>query len=149
MYYESWNETSESFEQILTRPCTLQDFGIDMQPGDNAIFFGADLNKIDEFKRKIGIMQCNDQPVNFVGNWNTQTAQVLEFYFERCDSDERPSCKPDVEVKEWMKDKYLLLGYNRQLFQNDKFDDNRFQRISFLDWLPLDVNSQTMNRFNI
>lgn len=89
------------------------------------------------------------EPVNLVGNWNTETAKVLEFYFEKCDSEKRETCKSEEEVQEWMKDKYLILAYNRQLFMTDKFGEKRFKKNSYLDWLPVDIETKIMNRYNI
>lgn len=149
MYYEVWNETYNDVEEIPIRPCTLQDFGIDANNETKQQFFKADIGKVEEFKRKINILQCMTEPVNLVGNWNTETAKVLEFYFEKCDSEKRETCKSEEEVQEWMKDKYLILAYNRQLFMTDKFGEKRFKKNSYLDWLPVDIETKIMNRYNI
>jgi len=149
MYYEVWNETYNDVEEIPIRPCTLQDFGIDSNNETKQQFFKADIGKVEEFKRKINILQCMTEPVNLVGNWNTETAKVLEFYFEKCDSEKRETCKSEEEVQEWMKDKYLILAYNRQLFMTDKFGEKRFKKNSYLDWLPVDIETNIMNRYNI
>jgi len=149
MYYEVWNETYNDVEEIPIRPCTLQDFGIDSNNETKQQFFKADIGKVEEFKRKINILQCMTEPVNLVGNWNTETAKVLEFYFEKCDSEKRETCKSEEEVQEWMKDKYLILAYNRQLFMTDKFGEKRFKKNSYLDWLPVDIETKIMNRYNI
>jgi hypothetical protein len=149
MYYEVWNETYNDVEEIPIRPCTLQDFGIDANNETKQQFFKADIGKVEEFKRKINILQCMTEPVNLVGNWNTESAKVLEFYFEKCDSEKRETCKSEEEVQEWMKDKYLILAYNRQLFMTDKFGEKRFKKNSYLDWLPVDIETNIMNRYNI
>ena len=52
----------------------------------------------------------------------------------------RKTCKPDKEVKEWLKDNYILLGYNQQLFKNDEFQDKKFEKKIWLDWLTIDIN---------
>jgi hypothetical protein len=69
--------------------------------------------------------------------------------FERCDSKKRKTCKSESEVKEWMKDKYLILAYNKQQFLQDKFGDERFEKTSTIDWLPLDISNTVMNRYSI
>jgi hypothetical protein len=41
-------------------------------------------------------------------------ATVFFIFFERCDKTvSKNTCKSDEEVDEWLKDKYLLLAYDR------------------------------------
>ena len=47
-----------------------------------------------------------------IGNWDTDVAQVVEVYFEKCDLNLRSTCKPEAEVREWLKEKYLIFTKN-------------------------------------
>ena len=70
-------------------------------------------------------------------------------YLEKCDKTVRKTCKPDKEVKEWLKDNYILLGYNQQLFKNDEFQDKKFEKKIWLDWLTIDINSPVLHNYQI
>ena len=121
-YYETWNNTHDIFTEIQSRPCTAEDFGIaneHLSEGergeshDDQTFFTADSFKTDEFRRKMNALRCFEEPIELIGNFQTAVAQVLFFFFEKCDPLTRTTCKPEEEVKEWMKDKYILFGYNK------------------------------------
>lgn len=64
------------------------------------------------------------------GNWNSQEASVLMVGFEKCDPEVRSTCKPHHEVKQWLKDKYILMVYNKQNFVTDGFGQKLFERYS-------------------
>ena len=97
----------------------------------------------------MNVLQCTDQPLNLIGNFNTGTAQLILIMFEKCDSTKRKTCKSNAEVREWMKNKYIILVYNRQLFQSEKFGDETFSRHSFLDWNPMNAETIEMKRYSI
>lgn len=48
-----------------------------------------------------------------------------------------------------MKDKHLIFVYNRQLFKSDKFEEETFDKISYMDWIPLDVVNTAMHHYTI
>ena len=68
--------------------------------------------------------------MKLLGNFETGTAQVLEIYFEKCNPNFRKTCKPDKDVKEWMKGKFLKFGYNKNIFEKHKFGANTFKKFS-------------------
>lgn len=96
LYVESWNETDNIITELPSRPCVVQDFGIDANSSYPTLFFDADVSKIDEFKRKMPVMMCVTEPISLLGNWNTADAGVLTFYFEKCDKTKRKTCKSDA-----------------------------------------------------
>ena len=59
--------------------------------------------------------------------------------FDKCDRKQRKTCKSDEEVREWMKDKYLIIAYNKQMFNSRKFGDEKFSKYSTLEWFPMDI----------
>lgn len=73
----------------------------------------------------MSLLKCVEDPLELEGNWNTGTAKVVEVYFERCT--ERETCKNETEVREWMKDKYMFLVYNRRNFRVNEFGENAFE----------------------
>ena len=68
--------------------------------------------------------------MKLLGNFETGTAQVLKIYFEKCNPNVRKTCKPDKDVKEWMKGKFLKFGYNKNIFEKHKFGANTFKKYS-------------------
>jgi hypothetical protein len=64
---------------------------------------------------------------------------VVFVSFDQCDRKQRNTCKSEEEVKEWMKDKYLIIAYNKQMFNSRKFGDEKFSKYSTIEWLPFDI----------
>ena len=102
MYYEYWNDQGVNYiKEVLTRPCTNDDFQIDSQ-SKNAKFFKPDETKFAEFKRKMNVLQCTEEPLNLIGNFNTGTAQIVHVMFEYCDRSKRKTCVSDKERDQWI-----------------------------------------------
>ena len=148
LYYEAWDSESDNLIPVKTRPCRPEDFQLDGATADPK-FYEAERSKVNEFKRKMNILKCTEEPLNLVGNFQTETAKIALVMFERCDPKKRKTCKSEAEVKLWMQDKYLILAYNRQQFNQQKFGEERFAKTSYVDWLPLDINNLVMNRYSI
>jgi len=64
--------------------------------------------------------------VKLQGDWDTGTANVLEIYFERCDSVKRSTCKNETEFNQWVDDKQFIFTVNSKLFMAEKFGEERF-----------------------
>lgn len=57
--------------------------------------------------------------------------------FAKCDPKSRTTCKSDSEVKEWLNNKYLLLYYNKKVFNPTKMEaDKLYTETSYIDWIP-------------
>ena len=48
-----------------------------------------------------------------------------------------------------MKDKYINVVYNQNIFQTDKFGEKTFEKISNVDWLPINVKNQFINYYSV
>ena len=143
VYYEFWNDEENDFIPMKTRPCIEEDFGLheDLGHVHETLFYPAGPTKRDEMKRKLGSLQCIDEPVEMIGNWNTGVAQVIEVYFEICDPTLRTTCKPEAEVREWLKEHYILFAYNKTLFNGEKFGDDTYTKMTWIDWIPFDIQN--------
>ena len=73
-------------------------------------------------------MKCVDEPISLYGDWTTTSAQVIYFQFVKCNSTERPTCKDDTAVREWLKNKYLILAYNKYVFMEDGYYQREFKK---------------------
>ena len=58
-------------------------------------------------------MNCIDEPLSIYGTQTTTKGKLLLFEFIKCDPKVRLTCKTDSEVEEWLKNKYLVLAYNK------------------------------------
>ena len=75
-------------------------------------------------------LQCIDEPLKLYGDWNTASAQVLFFAFHPCDKETRKTCKSPEEIKEWLGDKYMLIAYNKYVFEQDGFHERTFTKFT-------------------
>ena len=87
-----------------------------------------------QIERIINFLQCPEEPLNLVGNWDTNEAQVLEIYFERCDNATRTTCVDETAFHEWVDNKYILIANNYQRFLSNEFGHDRFMRGSEVKW---------------
>ena len=70
-------------------------------------------------------------------------------FLEKCDKKVRKTCKSDDEVKEWLKDKYVMLGYNQQLFNSEEFKEKTFTKKMWLDWIPINIHDSLLHTYRI
>ena len=82
--------------RLKLRPCTREELGLDTGPeGDyeNSIFYPPH----DNSKRFIELywkkLQCYDEEVEFRGNFNSESANNLIFFFVPCNNATRATCK--------------------------------------------------------
>ena len=59
---------------------------------------------------------CIDKPetVSIRGNFEASEAKLMQFTISKCSG--RPDCKPDAEIIEFIKGKYVALVYNLKRF---------------------------------
>ena len=69
--------------------------------------------------------------------------------FEKCDSEKRKTCKSDEEVIEWMKDKYMIIAYDKQVFHSRKFGVEKFSKYSTIEFHPIEIKNKYVNHFSI
>ena len=85
-------------------------------------------------------MQCPvelDKLVLF-GNYNSPKARSLMVVFEECDPSWSPvQCKEKDQIQEWMKDKYIIVLSNHEKFIPWKFDEDKIEKQSSLDWYAM------------
>lgn len=77
------------------------------------------------------------QDMKLFGDWNTEAARVLLLVFEKCTG--KPNCKSDQQIKDYLKDKYLILATRLTRFNTDSFGDESFSTYMKLNWHSIDV----------
>ena len=61
--------------------------------------------------------------------------------FERCDPDQRKTCKSDAQFRDFIKKTNFLFTYNKKYFDADEFGNQAFKQILNTDWLVMDYNT--------
>ena len=72
------------------------------------------------------------------GSLNDFDGAMILLTYERCTSEERPTCKSDEEFDTWMKTKVLSLAHNDQKFMIDEFGDAAFKTELKMDIMIID-----------
>jgi len=70
-------------------------------------------------------MNCLDTTFELRGNWNTSEAKLLVIDFEPCNPEERDTCKSEEEIRQWLRDKYIMVVYNTQIFNRAEYGEKR------------------------
>ena len=104
---------------LKTRPCTYADIDWD-GTDENAQFY----KPANGFSRDVNTywntLQCIDDPIALVGNFNTAVATQLLITFEVCRDPVGtpiPKCKDyETVIKPWMRQKYLFTLENSAVF---------------------------------
>ena len=50
-------------------------------------------------------------------------------------------------MTEWLKDKYIIFLYNRQIFNSLGFKEKKYTKESYIDWYPIDGLNQKITPF--
>ena len=56
------------------------------------------------------------------GDYNSRKAQQLVIQFKMCEGHDY--CESEENIREWLKQKFVVLLYNQKTFGLDQFDEN-------------------------
>lgn len=149
IYYEYWSKDKNTLDPVADRPCTPEDFGLVHTEGVEQTLYQAEERQRNLFTRKMSVLRCLEEPLELIGNWDTEVTNLAQIYLESCDPEERSTCKSDSEVKDWMKNKYMFLVFNKKTLKNNEFGDKSFTETSYMLKLPLDRHNTNMNMFDV
>jgi hypothetical protein len=62
-----------------------------------------------------------------MGDFNSASAKLLFAAFNKCDPKKRKTCKSDVEITEWLQNKFVVMMYNSKTFNVDKFGELKYK----------------------
>lgn len=95
-------------------------------------------------------MRCFDEPLSILGDWDTATSKVILLLFERCDPTKRTTCKDDADLKEFVKKKHFIFGYNKNTFMENEFEkDKVIAKNMNLDWMSIDINTPYIKPYTV
>ena len=77
------------------------------------------------------------------GDYSSDTASHLVLHFEKCK--DRPDCKSDKEILEWLQRKFIFTLQNEIHFELDDYTENKITSNSKVVWYP--INSQLRSEY--
>ena len=84
-------------------------------------------------------MKCfnDEEGLKLFGNFDTSAARSLLVTFEKCDPEKRNDCKSEQEITDWLSFKYIIVHENKKRFIKHKFNDERIEQKSKLNWYAI------------
>ena len=73
------------------------------------------------------------------GDWNSKEARLIDMALTRCQG--HSYCQTDDEITKWLKNKFLLVMYNRIRFDSNLQGKEAFVHESVLDWIIINTQS--------
>ena len=73
--------------------------------------------------------------MSFQGNYNSADAKLFKLAITKCK--DRPDCKSEQEITEFLKGKYIGIYYNQKRFDARRFRDDAFISQSEVIWVPI------------
>ena len=83
-------------------------------------------------------LKCVSEPEKLAvwGDYDSTEAQNIGIGFFKCDNaTSTVTCKSEAEIKNWMKDKFLIILTNLNEFVSYRFDENQMMKYSRFYWV--------------
>lgn len=58
----------------------------------------------------------------------------------QCDPAVRSTCKTPAEITSWLKNKFIYMAYNLQMFEPESYDADMFTKHSVINRVAINVN---------
>ena len=91
------------------------------------------IGNLKAYKKKY--MCPDDQLIGTRGNFDSDSGKTLFVSLEKCH--DRPDCKPENEIVEFFRGKYLVLLLNHIYFDVGQLKENSIVAESFTYWIPI------------
>ena len=92
--------------------------------------------------------QCTRPEDSYIfGNLKSNSARVLRIKVRRCEN--KPYCKPEQEITDFFKGKYLLFLSNQVRFDEKYFGYESVIKESRIEWIPISTQVQQMKVFEV
>ena len=96
---------------LETHQCSDQELGLAQDDDGTAKMFPIveqSRAEVQRYKKKFKCAPAED--LEIWGDFNSVRSQVIEVNFVKCDG--HVECKSESEIRDWMREKYILLVYN-------------------------------------
>ena len=100
---------------IPSHICSKEELGIE---GDNSLFFPlfeGQVNQLKTYQKKFLCIAKEEMRV--FGDWNSKYARIIDITLTKCHG--HTYCKEEHEIKTWLRDKFLLMMYNKIRFDSE------------------------------
>ena len=116
-YHYEWGfeDTQGSrWTQIETRSCTEEDLNLNEDADEVNKDSESKMYSLHEkgkysvayYKKKF---RCTDEDISVIGDYNSDKARQFVIQFEKCDNETRPTCKSEDDIRDFLKEKYILI----------------------------------------
>ena len=118
---------STYFAEIETAPCKKDQIDWKGNSDGKALIFKPSEESERDALRFYDKLQCLSQDLAIAGDFNSASGMSLVLTFSMCRG--KPTCKPEHEINEWMKRKFLLVmentvTFDRQIVENSGLKKN-------------------------
>ena len=83
------------------------------------------------------MLKCIDSPIEIQGHYDSNKARRFEIQFEKCT--DRPTCKDDKEIIEWLRRKFIVV-YQNQMSLDTKTEKGQVVEESTINWFPISTS---------
>ena len=116
------------FNQLDTHLCSEEELGLS-EDKSQATFMPIDENSetyIRTYRKK---MLClNKEDLGFYGSWDSKNTRMMNIQLRKCTN--RLDCKSDRQIKEFFRDKFILLLHNQIFFDDTDFNESSVHEFS-------------------
>ena len=105
---------------------------------------------LDTYVPSMRCLKNTQENLNIWGNYNSGEAGAIMIVFEKCDSEKIASnlvakaknitaCESEENIEKWAKGRYLIVNENQKRFISHKFEEEKFEANSELQWFALNL----------
>ena len=118
------------------------------KPSSDTTIFPPNKNIAGSLKTWKNRFKCmDDKNISLWGDYNTEKAQNLMVMFEMCEG--RADCKSEEEIRDWLKQKFIVLLYNTVSFDPSGYDQDTLIRESKFHYVPFSSRIRERKRYKI
>ena len=145
-YLRSWGIPENNGKivdySLETRPCKPEELNIEESddPNFTTDFFPVMENSFADAEVYGRKMKClNYEEFEFFGNFNSYKAKQPTLYLEMCMGGAEKGCEEEADIKEWLRDKYILVLSNQMVFDAERYDTGKIKSESMLTWFKVNT----------
>ena len=95
--------------------------------------FESSRNEVELYSKKL--MCVNRADLRLYGDYNSYKALQFNIQFIKCHDKPAGFCKTDAEIKEFMRDKFILILHNQVRFDSTKYGSESIIPETRVKWL--------------
>lgn len=141
-YHYGWsrNPDGSSFagrNKLKSHKCSRAELGLELKE-DETLMFPIQANFKKDFEVYHSQFLCVDrEDLHIFGDYNTQSAKLFNIQFIKCH--DRPDCKKEDEIIQFLRNKFIATVYNEITFNANERGAQSLNRASRLVWNPINT----------